>query len=79
MEKTYEKCTPTAYLRNSKKPNKSEPKCSNENIERVKRSTEENPKTSFRCGAAQLNITHTTLCCIIDDDLGMYPYGILPR
>ena len=74
IKKIYEKFTSTGYLGNSKKPNKPKPKRSHENIERVRRSIEENPTTSSRRRSAQLNIAHTTLRRIIRNDLGIYPY-----
>ena len=56
------------YLGNSKKPCKPKPKCYDDNIERVKRSIEENPTTPPRRRSAQLNMAHTTLLRLIHDD-----------
>ena len=49
----------------SKKPNYPKLKISDDTIERVRCSNEENSTTSSRRRPAQLNITHTTLCRII--------------
>ena len=48
LKKIYEKCTSTACLGNSKKPNRPKPKRSDDNIEYVKRTIYENTTTSSR-------------------------------
>jgi len=77
IKRIYEKFSNTAYLGNKKRPEKPRPKRSDENIDRVRRSIEENKQTSSRRRASQLNIATTTLRRIIRQDLGLYPYRIL--
>ena len=74
MKKIYEKFTLTAYFSSSKKPNKPKPKCSDDNIGRVRRSIKKKPTTSSRRRFAHLNIVHTTLHRIIHEDLGICIY-----
>ena len=75
IKKIYDTFTSTAYLGNSKKRNKPKPKRSDDNIECVSRSIEENPITS-RHRSAQLNIVYTTFCRIVHDVLSMCPYRV---
>ena len=60
----------TVYLGNTKILNEPKPKRSDDIIERVRRSIEENP-TSSRRRSVQLNIAQTTFRRIIHDDLIM--------
>lgn len=73
----YHKFSTTAYLGNKKRPTQSRPRRSDENIDRVRKSMEREPKTSLRRRAQQMNIKRSTLQTIIRKDLGLYPYKIV--
>ena len=57
IKKIYEKFTSTAYLGNSKKPSKPIPKLSDDNIDRVMCSIEENPEIIHEERLDEQNVT----------------------
>ena len=76
IKRLYEKFSTGEALSNPKRPNKSRPRRSAENIAAVRASVERSPRTSQKRRSQQLRMARSTLQRIIRVDLHLFPYKI---
>ena len=76
IKRLYEKFSTGEALSNPKRPNKSRPRRSAENIAAVRASVESSPRTSQKRRSQQLRMARSTLQRIIRVDLHLFPYKI---
>ncbi|XP_037731463.1 uncharacterized protein LOC119562373 [Drosophila subpulchrella] len=79
IKRLYEKFTTGEALSNPKRPNKSRPRRSDENIAAVRASVEMSPRTSQKRRSQQLGMARSTLQRIIRVDLKSKVYVNRPR
>ena len=76
IKRLYEKFSTGKALSNPKRPYKSRPRRSAENIAAVRASVERSPRTSQKRRSQQLGMARSTLQRIIRIDLHLFPYKI---
>ena len=76
IKRLYEKLSTGKALSNPKRPYKSRPRRSAENIAAVRASVERSPRTSQKRRSQQLGMARSTLQRIIRIDLHLFPYKI---